>query len=209
MARKTNQKHNFKVGEHLIYPSHGVGKIIDIDKIKLNGMEFSTLIIFFEKEKLTIKIPVTQIKKIGIRHLVSKEKMDEVFETLRGGIKKLKGMWSRRAQEYESKINSGDIMLLAEVLRDLTRDIDDADRSYSERVIYETAIYRLAGEYAVIAKVSFDEAKEEIISIAKNKLADEMSEENTDFKDDFDDDFDEEDDDDDDDDDSDESDESD
>lgn len=191
MVKKINQKGKiFKVNDFVVYPSHGVGKLLDIETIKIDGREFSTLIIYFEKEKLTIKIPVTQIEKVGIRHLVSKETIEEVFETLRGGVKKLKGMWSRRAQEYESKINSGDIMLLAEVLRDLTRDIDDADRSYSERVIYETAIYRLAGEYAVIAGIALDKAKEEIIAIAKNKLVEESEEEKV-KKDEFDDDFDE------------------
>jgi hypothetical protein len=89
---------------------------------------------------------------------------------LRSGVKKLKGMWSRRAQEYETKINSGDIMLLAEVLRDLTRDIEDGDRSYSERIIYETAVHRLAAEYAVIYGIEFEEAKDKIISTAKDKL---------------------------------------
>jgi CarD family transcriptional regulator len=198
MVKKVSHKgKTFKVTDHIIYPSHGVGKLLDIETVKVDGKEFNTLIIYFEKEKLTIKIPVPQVDKIGIRHLVSKEKMDEVFETLRGGVKKLKGMWSRRAQEYESKINSGDIMLLAEVLRDLTRDIDDADRSYSERVIYETAIYRLAGEYSVIAGIALEKAQEEIIAIAKNKLLEDGSEaevkEKSDFKDDFDDDFDDED----------------
>jgi len=96
--------------------------------------------------------------------------MDEVFIILRSGIKKLKGMWSRRAQEYETKINSGDIMLLAEVLRDLTRDIEDGERSYSERIIYETAISRLSGEYSAIYGVTFDEAKDKIILTAKDKL---------------------------------------
>ncbi len=125
---------------------------------------------YFEKEKLTIKIPVASAEKIGLRHLVAKTQMDEVFSILRSGVKKLKGMWSRRAQEYETKINSGDIMLLAEVLRDLTRDIEDGDRSYSERIIYETAVHRLAAEYAVIYGIEFEEAKDKIISTAKDKL---------------------------------------
>ena len=106
-------------------------------------------------------------------------------------------MWSRRAQEYESKINSGDIMLLAEVLRDLTRDIDDADRSYSERVIYETAIYRLAGEYSVIAGLTIEKSQEEIIKIAKDKLIEqedgEVDKNEDDFEDDFEDEFEDED----------------
>ena len=193
MSKKGTQTiKNFKIGDHVIYPSHGVGKLLDIETIKINGRELSTLILYFDKEKLTIKIPVTQIEKIGIRSLVTSEKMEEVFEILRGGVKKLKGMWSRRAQEYESKINSGDIMLLAEVLRDLTRDIDDSERSYSERVIYETAIYRLASEYSVIIGITLEKAKEEIIAIAKNKLGEDDTSEESKQKDSFDDEFEDE-----------------
>jgi CarD family transcriptional regulator len=164
-------KQPFKIGVYAVYPSHGVGKIIDIEETKILDQNFSCYIMYFEKEKLSIKIPVSNAEKVGLRPLVSKEEMDEVFVTLRSGIKKLKGMWSRRAQEYETKINSGDIMLLSEVLRDLARDIDDSERSYSERVIYETAVYRLASEYSAIYGVSFEEAKEKIILTAKDKLS--------------------------------------
>ncbi len=171
--KKTNESKSklfFKVGDYAIYPSHGVGKIIDIEKSEVLGQEFQCYLMFFEKEKLTIKIPTNSAEKIGLRHLVSKDQMEEVFSTLRSGIKKLKGMWSRRAQEYETKINSGDIMLLAEVLRDLTRDIEDGDRSYSERIIYETAVNRLAAEYSVIYGITFEEAKDKVITTAKDKL---------------------------------------
>ncbi len=166
----SNFRPAFKIGDYAIYPSHGIGKIVDIEKTSILGKDFSCYLMYFEKEKLTIKIPMESAEKIGLRHLISKAQMDEVFVILRSGIKKLKGMWSRRAQEYETKINSGDIMLLAEVLRDLTRDIEDGERSYSERIIYETAINRLAGEYAAIYDISFEEAKEKIILTAKDKL---------------------------------------
>ncbi len=166
----SRHKITFKVNDYSVYPSHGVGKIIDIEKTSVLGQDLSCYLMHFEKEKLIIKIPVSSAEKIGLRHLVSKSQMDEVFSTLRSGIKKLKGMWSRRAQEYETKINSGDIMLLAEVLRDLTRDIEDGERSYSERIIYETAVHRLAAEYSVIYGSDFEEAKEKIISTAKDKL---------------------------------------
>ncbi len=169
-SKFVNNKNNFKIGEHVIYPSHGIGKIIDIDTSMVLGQDFSCYLMYFEKEKLTIKVPLKNSEKIGLRPLVSKEQMDEVFSILRSGVKKLKGMWSRRAQEYESKINSGDIIALAEVLRDLTRDIEDGERSYSERIIYETAVARLAAEYAVIHNVSFDAAKDEVIATAKDKI---------------------------------------
>jgi CarD family transcriptional regulator len=182
-----NTKLNFKVGDYAIYPSHGVGKIAGIEKTSIAGQEFSCYLMSFEREKLTIKIPASSAKKIGLRHPISKTEMDEVFSILRSGIKKLKGMWSRRAQEYETKINSGDIILLAEVIRDLTRDIEDSERSYSERIIYETAIYRLASEYAAIYKVDLEEAKEKIITTAKDKLSGEPRSTNKDDFDDFDD----------------------
>ncbi len=167
---ESRNKITFKSEDFAVYPSHGVGKIVDIERTMVLGQDFSCYLMYFEKEKLTIKIPVTSSEKIGLRHLVSKSQMEEVFSILRSGVKKLKGMWSRRAQEYETKINSGDIMLLAEVLRDLTRDIEDGDRSYSERIIYETAVHRLAAEYAVIYGIDFEEAKDKIISTAKDKL---------------------------------------
>lgn len=188
VIKRTDNKSklSFKIGQYAIYPSHGVGKIIDIESTNILGTELKFYLMNFEKERLTIKIPVNNAEKVGLRHLISKQEMDEVFHILRSGVKKLKGMWSRRAQEYETKINSGDITLLAEVLRDLTRDIEDSERSYSERIIYETAIYRLASEYAVIYGISFEEAKDKIIIVAKDKLDSEIKVRKDDF-DDFDD----------------------
>ncbi len=178
----------FKAGDYAFYPSHGVGKIVQIETIEIGGQKLNILIMYFEKERLTIKIPSNQIIKTGLRHLISKQEMNAVFDILKSGVKKLKGMWSRRAQEYEEKINSGNIILLAEVLRDLTRDIEDGDRSYSERIIYETAINRLALEYSVIEGIPFEEAKEKIISTAKHKLGNSVDAKPV--KDNFDDDFD-------------------
>ena len=181
----SKNKNSFNVNNHIVYPSHGVGKIIDIATIKVLNQEHNLYIIYFEKEKLTIKIPVEKAEKYGIRHLVSKKEMEEVLSILRGGIKKIKGMWSRRAQEYEEKINSGNITLLAEVIRDLTRDIADSDRSFSERLIYETAIFRLASEYAIIFNIPVESAKEKITSVAKDKVISDSK--NKDFDLDFDD----------------------
>ena len=189
---KTTKIKDFKSGDYAVYPSHGVGKILDIENIKVADQKFEVMTIHFEREKLTIKVPTSQIEKIGIRHLVTKKQLDQVFDILRSGVKKLKGMWSRRAQEYESKINSGDIILLAEVLRDLTRDIQDEERSYSERIIYETAIYRLASEYSAISGIAFEKARDEIVSTAKNKLNSSDEAKEIKPKDDFDEEFDSE-----------------
>lgn len=174
----------FQAGDFAVYPSHGVGKIIEIQNSLVAGQQISCYLMLFEKDKLTIKIPVNNAEKIGLRRITTKSQMEEVLNILRSGIKKLKGMWSRRAQEYETKINSGDIFLLAEVLRDLTRDIEDSERSYSERIIYETAIFRLASEYSIIFNTDIDSAKEKIINIAKDKI---YSETKSSSKDDFDD----------------------
>ncbi|GDX35759.1 hypothetical protein LBMAG18_02700 [Alphaproteobacteria bacterium] len=191
---KTNRKKNnkntqteikpFQAGDFAVYPSHGVGKINEIQNSFIAGQQISCYLMFFEKDKLTIKIPVSNSEKIGLRRIVTKAQMEEVLSILRSGIKKLKGMWSRRAQEYETKINSGDIFLLAEVLRDLTRDIEDSERSYSERIIYETAIHRLASEYSIIFNTDVESAKEKIINIAKDKI---NSDTKSSTKDDFDD----------------------
>jgi len=165
------QKINFKVEEYVVYPTHGVGKIKDIVKEKIANFELECYVIEFEKEKLTISIPMKQAIKSGLRRLSTKREMQDIFEILRGGIKKMKGMWSRRAQEYEEKINTGDLLSIAEVLRDLTRDIEDSERSYSERVIYETALHRLSSEYASVEHISISESIEKIISISKDKIA--------------------------------------
>jgi len=164
------KQNSYSINNYVVYPSHGVGKIIDIETISVMQQQVSCYLIYFDREKLTIKIPTNNVEKFGIRPLVSKEKMNEVFSILRSGVKKMKGMWSRRAQEYETKINSGDIIMLAEVLRDLTRDIEDSERSYSERIIYETAIFRLACEYSAIYGVSFETAKDKVTITAKDKI---------------------------------------
>lgn len=169
--RKSAAKVKFKINDYAVYPSHGVGKIVDIEKVDMLGQSTSCYLMHFEKERLTVRIPVASANRVGLRHLVSQSQMEEVFLIIRSGIKKLKGMWSRRAQEYETKINSGDIMLLAEVLRDLARDIEDGERSYSERIIYETAVYRLASEYAIIHSVDYETAKDKIVTTAKDKVS--------------------------------------
>jgi CarD family transcriptional regulator len=167
MANKDSQ---FKKNEYCIYKTHGVGQIKEIQIIKIGNYESKCYIVFFEKEKLTISVPFSQVKSGSLRKINTKDQMQEAIEVLKNGTKKIKGMWSRRAKEYEEKINSGDILLIAEVLRDLTRDIEDADRSYSERMIYETAIYRLASEYAIIEKISLSKAQEKILEISKEKI---------------------------------------
>ena len=187
--KKTTEakQNNYSINSYVVYPSHGVGQIINIENTIVMQQHISCYLIYFDRERLTIKIPTNKVEKFGIRPLVSKERMSEVFSILRSGVKKMKGMWSRRAQEYETKINSGDIIMLAEVLRDLTRDIEDSERSYSERIIYETAIFRLACEYSAIYGIPFETARDKIIITAKDKLeSDSKSSPKNDDFDDFD-----------------------
>jgi len=161
---------DFKIGEYCVYRTHGVAKVKEIRTVELKDFKSNCLVLYFEKEKLTVTVPEDQIENMGIRKISTMEDMEKVFTVLSNGVKKIKGMWSRRAKEYEEKINSGDIFLIAEVIRDLTRDVEEADRSFSERMIYETAIYRLASEYSVLANISLEEAEAKIIEISKQRI---------------------------------------
>ncbi len=160
----------FKINDYCVYKTHGVAKIIDIQEIKVAGIETKCLVLYFEKEKLTLSVPFKFKENGDIRKLVTNEEMEKVLDILKGGVKKLKGMWSRRAKEYRDKINSGDIYQTAEVLRDLTRDVEEADRSYSERSIYDMAVYRIASEYAIIKRVPYETAEKFILDVAKEKI---------------------------------------
>lgn len=161
---------NFKINDYCVYKTHGVAKITDIQEIKVAGIETKCLVLYFEKEKLTLSVPFKFKENGDIRRLTTIDEMEKVFDILKGGIKKLKGMWSRRAKEYRDKINTGDIYQAAEVLRDLTRDVEEADRSYSERSIYDTAVYRIASEYSVVKKIPYEESEKYILEIAKEKI---------------------------------------
>ncbi|MDR2777454.1 MAG: CarD family transcriptional regulator [Rickettsiales bacterium] len=161
---------SFKINDYCVYRTHGVARVVDIQDMKVAGIDTKCLILFLEKEKLTLSVPMKFKENGDIRRLATLEEMEKVFEVLKSGTKKSKGMWSRRAKEYRDKINSGDVFQTAEVLRDLVRDVEEADRSYSERSIYDAAIYRLASEYAIIRKVPYEEAEKSVIEIAKEKI---------------------------------------
>ncbi len=161
---------DFKVGEYCVYRTHGVAKVKEIQTIELKDFKSKCLVLYFEREKLTVTVPENQIENMGVRKISSREEMEEVFTILSNGVKKIKGMWSRRAKEYEEKINSGNIFSIAEVIRDLTRDVEEADRSFSERMIYETAVYRLASEYSILEGISLEDATAKIIEISKQRV---------------------------------------
>lgn len=149
---------SFKIGDKVVYPSHGVGEIIGEETQIIGGMELKVFIIALAKEKMILRIPVKRASNIGLRLLCSLDKLKNAFSVLQEKSKTPKGMWSKRAQEYEEKINSGDVKSLAEVIRDLYKNAEDPDRSYSERVIYESAVTRLASEWAEVESISFEKA---------------------------------------------------
>ena len=148
----------FKVGDQVVYPTHGVGEIVGEEVQHVAGAELRVFIISLAKDKVTLRIPVKRAKHVGLRPLCSPDKFTKVFNVLQMKAKSSKGMWGKRAQEYEIKINSGDINSLAEVARDLHKNSDAPERSYSERVIYESALNRLAGEYAAIQGIEMNKA---------------------------------------------------
>ena len=164
-SRKAARKLAFKPGEFIVYPAHGVGKIVAVETEEIAGMELELYVIDFEKEKMRLRVPTNKCEQIGMRKLSSRNILDEVMKVLRGKPKIRRTMWSRRAQEYEAKINSGDIMFVAEVVRDLYRPDDQPEQSYSERQLFEAALDRLAREVSAARKVTEAQAVEEIRTV--------------------------------------------
>ncbi len=152
----------FKVGDAVVYPAHGVGVVENIETQTIAGMEIQLYAIRFEKDRMCLKIPVFKAKASGLRKLCSTDRLKDAMKTLQGRAKIKRTMWSRRAQEYEMKINSGDPVSIAEVLRDLKRSNDDHEQSYSERQIYQSALERLAREVAAVQKITEIQAAEQL-----------------------------------------------
>lgn len=161
----------FNTGEYVVYPTHGVGKVSDIAKQNIAGTELELLVVNFDKDKMTLRIPMAKIPSVGLRKISDEKTMAEAFETLKGKAKIKKVMWSRRAQEYENKINSGNPVAIAEVIRDLYRHDNIAEQSYSERQIYEQAVERLASEVSVYNNCSLDEANSKLNEILSTQKA--------------------------------------
>jgi len=152
----------FAVGDFVVYPTHGVGEITSIVEQEISGMALELFVIEFEREKMTVRVPIAKVKTAGMRKLASVTVLQSALTTLKGRARVKRTMWSRRAQEYEAKINSGDPLLIAEVVRDLHRAAGQPDQSYSERQIYETAFDRLAQEVAAVEAINREEAGERL-----------------------------------------------
>ena len=156
---------SFDVGDYVVYPKHGVGKVTEIQNTEIAGTSLDLYVLRFEKERMTLRVPVGKADSVGMRKLSSDKTMKDALETLKGKPKVKRTMWSRRAQEYEAKINSGDLTSIAEVTRDLFRADDQPEQSYSERQIFEAASSRLARELAAMEQVDEPTALKQILEI--------------------------------------------
>ena len=160
----------FSKGDYVVYPTHGVGKVLGVEKQEVAGFNLQLFVISFAAEKMTLRVPTDKVKDSGLRKLSSKDKMQTAMTTLKGRARTKRTMWSRRAQEYEAKINSGDPISIAEVVRDLHRAAGQPDQSYSERQMYEAALLRLCGELALVENIDADAATEKV-EICLTKVA--------------------------------------
>jgi CarD family transcriptional regulator len=161
---------SFDVGDYVVYPKHGVGRVVELQSTDIAGMQLELYVLRFEKEKMTLRVPTNKAESVGMRKLSSDKTLRDALETLKGKPKVKRTMWSRRAQEYEAKINSGDLISIAEVTRDLFRADDQPEQSYSERQIFEAASSRLARELAAMEQIDEPAALEQILEIL-NKAA--------------------------------------
>jgi CarD family transcriptional regulator len=150
MTMTKTRKNEFRPDEFVVYPAHGVGKIITVEEQEVAGFKLELFVISFEKDKMTLRVPTHKATEAGLRALSSPDVVAHAMKTLKGKAKVKKAMWSRRAQEYEQKINSGDLIAIAEVVRDLHRADDQREQSYSERQLYEAALERLTREIAAV-----------------------------------------------------------
>ncbi len=169
MLEKNNsqRRFGFETNQYVVYPTHGVGRIVAIEEQEIAGCKLELFVINFEKDKMTLRVPTSKSQNAGMRKLSDDAVLARALETLRGRARVKRTMWSRRAQEYEAKINSGDLITIAEVVRDLYRSDTQPEQSYSERQLYEAALDRMAREIAAAQDV--DE------SIAVQKVAEALT----------------------------------
>jgi CarD family transcriptional regulator len=170
-APAPGNKRSFTVGEYVVYPTHGVGKIMGHEVEKIGDFELKVFVIAFEKDKMTLRVPVGRAEAAGLRSISSNDQINKALATLKTRAKIARGMWSRRAQEYEAKINSGNLVAIAEVVRDLHKNVDQSERSYSERMIYETALHRLSGEVAASNREDVKTAQDKLLVVLRKQAA--------------------------------------
>ena len=158
VTKKPQQRLGFKTGEYIVYPAHGVGLITSIEEQEVAGLTLELFVISFEQDKLTLRVPVAKIKSVGMRKLAEEDEVKKALDTVTGRARVKRTMWSRRAQEYEAKINSGDLIAISEVVRDLYRSEEQPEQSYSERQLFEQAMDRMSREIGAVNKLTLTEA---------------------------------------------------
>ena len=169
MSKKNKKNDYFKIGEIVVYPKHGVGEIIRIESMKLLNIQSEYYVVRMEQAKLTIRVPLEKQQEVGLRKILSKKNIEEAYNILKSKPKIRRIMWSRRAQEYDTKIYSGDPIKIAEVVRDLFRKDSQPEQSYSERQMFQMALERLAREVAAVEKTDYFQSTEKIEIILYNK----------------------------------------
>jgi len=162
VIKKTTQRSDFKTGERIVYPAHGVGEIVGLEEQEVAGIKLELFVIAFEKDKMKLRVPVAKANAVGMRKLSDATVVKKALETIGGRARVKRTMWSRRAQEYEAKINSGDLIAISEVVRDLYRSDAQPEQSYSERQLYEAALDRMSREIAAVSEISETEAIRQI-----------------------------------------------
>jgi CarD family transcriptional regulator len=157
VVKKPSQRLGFKTGEYIVYPAHGVGQIVSIEEQEVAGLTLELFVICFEQDKLTLRVPVTKVKSVGMRKLSEEDVVAKALQTVAGRARVKRTMWSRRAQEYEAKINSGDLIAISEVVRDLYRSEEQPEQSYSERQLFEQAMDRMSREIGATNRMTLTE----------------------------------------------------
>ena len=166
-----SKKLDFRPNEYIVYPAHGVGQILSIEEQEVAGISLELFVISFEKDKMTLRVPTHKATEIGMRALSSPDVISSAMKTLKGKAKVKRAMWSRRAQEYEQNINSGDLIAIAEVVRDLHRTDDQREQSYSERQLYEAALERLTREVAAVSGGDELAAAKQVGDVLESRVA--------------------------------------
>lgn len=164
-----SKKLDFRPDEFVVYPAHGVGQIVNVEEQEIAGIVLELFVISFAKDKMTLRVPTHKAIEVGMRSLASTETVAHAMRILKGKAKVKRAMWSRRAQEYEQKINSGDLLAIAEVVRDLHRTDDQREQSYSERQLYEAALERLTREVAAVSGEGEDLAQKQINDVLDSR----------------------------------------
>jgi CarD family transcriptional regulator len=166
-----SKKLDFRPNEYVVYPAHGVGQIVSVEDQEVAGFKLEVFVVSFEKDKMKLSVPTNKAIEVGMRALSSPDVISQAMKTLKGKAKVKRAMWSRRAQEYEQKINSGDLIAIAEVVRDLHRNDDQREQSYSERQLYEAALERLTREVAAVDGGDEMEAGRQIDAVLTSRAA--------------------------------------